>query len=79
MNKQLLKDLAELEAAEVISAETAEKINDYYLHRNASAPNRLAIILGILGALLIGSGIILIVASMLIRSQSGCHPPGTPG
>jgi uncharacterized membrane protein len=62
MNKQLLKDLAELEAAQVISAETSEKISAFYLQRNASAPNRLGIILGILGALLIGSGIILIIA-----------------
>ena len=62
MNKQLLKDLADLKAAQVINEETAERIRAFYLQRNASSPNRLGIILGVLGALLIGSGIILIIA-----------------
>jgi uncharacterized membrane protein len=62
MNKQLLKDIAELEAAAVIPPETGEKIRTFYQQRNDSSPNRLGIILGILGALLVGSGIILIIA-----------------
>src|SRR5688572_28638486 len=62
MNTQLLKDIAELEAAQVITAETGQKIRNFYRQRNDSSPNRLGIILGILGALLIGSGMILIIA-----------------
>ena len=62
MYKQLLKDIAELEAAHVITPETGEKIRTFYQQRNNSSPNRLGVILGVLGALLIGSGIILIIA-----------------
>ena len=62
MNKQLLKDLAELEAEQVISRETSENIKQFYRDRVAYSPNRLGIILGILGAMLVGSGMILIIA-----------------
>ena len=62
MNKQLLKDLAELEAGQVITAETAHDIKRYYQEKELHSPNRLGMILGVLGAVLIGSGLILIIA-----------------
>ncbi len=62
MHKTFLKDLPELIKAEIISEETAVKIREYYAGKAQSAPNRLMIIFGILGALLIGSGLILIIA-----------------
>lgn len=58
----MIKDLPELINAGVISEETAEQIREYYRHKNPASSNRLFIVFGILGALLIGSGIILILA-----------------
>ena len=56
------KDIEELVASEVISEETASRITAYY-HQKKSAPNnRLFIVFGILGAILVGLGIILIIA-----------------
>lgn len=48
--------------AEVISEETAEKIQAYYKHRKGNSFNRLLAVFGIMGGLLIGLGIILILA-----------------
>lgn len=62
MNKQLLKDIPELVKADVISEETGLKIATYYELKKQSAPNNLVVVLGVLGALLVGSGIVLIVA-----------------
>lgn len=62
MNKHLLKDVPELVKAEVISEETGLKIAKYYELKKQSAPNNLVVVLGILGALLVGSGVVLIVA-----------------
>lgn len=62
MNKQLIKDIPELVNAGIISQETGLKIIQYYELKKQSAPNNLVILLGILGALLVGSGIVLIVA-----------------
>lgn len=58
----LLKDIAELVNAGIISQETAEKIKDYYKGKKASSSNRLFIVFGILGAILVGLGVILIIA-----------------
>lgn len=58
----MLKHLQELLEANVITEETAHKIREYYRLKKAQNPNRLFIILGILGSLLIGLGIILIIA-----------------
>lgn len=62
MNKQLLKDIPELVKADVISEETGLRIAKYYELKKQTAPNNLVVVLGILGALLVGSGIVLIVA-----------------
>jgi len=62
MNKNILKELPELVRAQVISEDTAQKIVSYYNDRPSSSANRLFIVFGILGALLIGMGIVLIIA-----------------
>lgn len=62
MSKQFLRDLPELVSHNLISAETAERIRAFYVERQESAPNRMLVVFGILGALLTGMGIILIIA-----------------
>jgi uncharacterized membrane protein len=62
MSKQLLKDLPDLIKAEVITEEAAERIRSYYSGQNPQSTNRLFIVFGILGALLVSMGIVLIIA-----------------
>ncbi|MCB0666510.1 MAG: DUF2157 domain-containing protein [Saprospiraceae bacterium] len=62
MQKKILDDLEELLAENVIDKTTAENIQRFYQDRSLEARNRQYIIFGILGSLLIGLGIILIVA-----------------
>lgn len=62
MNKNLVKELDELKGAGVIDEETASRINSYYRDRSESSHNRLFVVFGVLGAILIGLGIILIIA-----------------
>src|SRR6187431_2989126 len=62
MRKNILQELPELVDAEVITEETAKKISAYYESKASGSPNRLFIVFGILGALLVGMGIILIIA-----------------
>lgn len=58
----IIKDIPELLNAKVITQETADRIQDYYTNKKASSTNRLFIVFGILGAILVGLGIILIIA-----------------
>jgi len=58
----LLKELPELVQAGIIPQETADKISDYYLNQRTPSQNRIVIAFGILGAILVGLGIILIIA-----------------
>lgn len=58
----ILKELTELTKEDVITQETAERIRDYYKNKSSSSTNRLFIIFGILGAILVGLGIILVIA-----------------
>lgn len=58
----IAKDVAELMKAGVITPETAAKIQEYYQSKRAPSTNRMFIVFGILGALLVGLGIILIIA-----------------
>lgn len=58
----ILKDLPELIKANVITEDTAHRIQDYYNGRKTTNSNRLFIVFGILGSILVGLGIILIVA-----------------
>ena len=59
----LLKDLPELVSANIINGETAQRITEYYKRKQASSPNRQLLIFGILGALLVGTGLMFIVAN----------------
>lgn len=62
MNSKLQNDIEELVEAQVISVETASKIKAFYQSKKEGTPNRLFVIFGVLGALLVGLGIILILA-----------------
>ncbi|HZY78948.1 MAG TPA: DUF2157 domain-containing protein [Cyclobacteriaceae bacterium] len=58
---KLTRELEELQAAGVITPEVAEKIRAYY-DKPSSGASRMVIAFGILGALLIGMGVVLIIA-----------------
>lgn len=62
MNKSLVKELDDLKDAGIIDQETAARINEYYRGRGESSNNRLFVVFGVLGAILVGLGIILIIA-----------------
>ena len=59
----LLKDLPELVSANLISNDTAQQITDYYKRKQVTSPNRQLLIFGIVGALLVGIGLMFIVAN----------------
>lgn len=59
---KILKDVNELVRAGVITDKEASKIREYYQEKAESPNNRLFIVFGILGAILVGLGIILIIA-----------------
>lgn len=58
----MLKDLQELVKADVISQNMADNISDFYRKKRDDSTNRLFIIFGILGAILVGLGIVIIIA-----------------
>lgn len=58
----MLKDLPDLVKSGIITQESSDKIRDYYLDKKKPNTTRLFIVFGILGAILIGLGIILIIA-----------------
>lgn len=58
----MLKDIQELVRAEVISPETADRIKDYYRNKRGISINWLYLVFGALGAILVGLGIILLIA-----------------
>ncbi|MCW5520235.1 DUF2157 domain-containing protein [Aureitalea sp. L0-47] len=62
MNSRIDKDLRELREAHVISDEVSQRITDYYQAKKSGGPRKLFAIFGVLGSLLIGLGIILILA-----------------
>lgn len=55
-------DLEELIAAGIISEETAQQIAAYWQDRSRNKPSKLPVVFSILGGLLVGLGIILVVA-----------------
>jgi len=59
---KLIKELPELVKSETISQNTADKIQDYYKSKDQQSTSRLFIAFGILGAILVGLGIMLIIA-----------------
>jgi len=56
------RDLDELVAADVITNDTAQRIRQYYKNKREQPSNRFTIVLSILGSLLVGLGIVLVVA-----------------
>lgn len=76
----MLKDLDELVSAGIITSDQANKILHHYETRNGKQGSKFTIVLSILGALLVGSGIILLVAhnwdqmSMTLKSIFAFFP-----
>jgi len=62
MNSRLIKDIPELLENSVISKDVANAIETYYNSKNEGKSNRLFTVFGVLGATLVGLGIILILA-----------------
>jgi uncharacterized membrane protein len=62
MNNPFLKDLQELMNANIITEDIARQITEYYRSKETPPSNKFNLVLGILGAILVGSGIILLVA-----------------
>lgn len=62
MISKIIKELPELVEQNVISEITADKIEQYYTNKRNDSPSRLFIVFGVLGALLVGLGVILILA-----------------
>ena len=62
MSTKLVNTLPELIQNQIISKDTALRIERYFHAKESKAPNKLFIVFGVLGSLLIGSGIILLFA-----------------
>ena len=62
MSKPLLNDLQELVSANILTPDIATQIEKYYKQKREAPNGKFNIILGILGALLVGFGIVLLVA-----------------
>lgn len=62
MTDSIQKDLEELLSHHVITDDEATRIRDYYNQKPQAENNRLVIIFGILGSLLVGMGLVLIIA-----------------
>jgi len=62
MSTKLIKELPELLENKVISQDVADTIQAYYTSQDNNKPNRLFTVFGVLGAALVGLGIILILA-----------------
>jgi uncharacterized membrane protein len=62
MHSKLIKELPELVKNEVISQEVSSKIEGYYQSKQSDSPTKLFTVFGVLGSLLVGLGIILILA-----------------
>jgi uncharacterized membrane protein len=62
MSKHVISELPELIQEGVVDEATATRIHAYYQRKSGTGSSRLTIALGILGSLLVGLGIILIVA-----------------
>ncbi|HZH97303.1 MAG TPA: DUF2157 domain-containing protein [Flavisolibacter sp.] len=56
------KDIPELVEANIITEETATRIRNYYAGKGGLSQNKLLVVFGILGATLVGLGLILIIA-----------------
>lgn len=56
------KDIQKLLAEEIITKETADKLEAYYADQSEQSQSRLLVIFGVIGALLVGLGVVLIIA-----------------
>lgn len=62
MSDKITNELQELLKANVVTEETAEKIRHYFNEKQEGSQNKLSSVFGILGAILVGLGIILVFA-----------------
>lgn len=62
MSDSILKDLDELISQHVITEDEATRIRNYYSQKPQLENNRLVIVFGVLGSLLVGMGLVLIIA-----------------
>ena len=62
MSDKITNELQELLKANVVTAETAEKIRQYFDKKQEENQNKLSSVFGILGAILVGLGVILVFA-----------------
>jgi uncharacterized membrane protein len=62
MSKQILNALPELVKEGLLSEDSSQKIRAYYREKERNRPQRMTLVFGIIGAILVGLGIILIVA-----------------
>ncbi len=62
MNSKIQNDIKELVEQQVISQEVASNIEAFYQSKKVNTPNRLFTVFGVLGSILVGLGIILILA-----------------
>ncbi|HLA53079.1 MAG TPA: DUF2157 domain-containing protein [Flavitalea sp.] len=62
MNNQLLRDLDELVSRSIITSESAAEISRYYDAKKSSQSGKLTLILAVMGGILLGSGVILVLA-----------------
>ena len=62
MNSKLIKELPELVENDIISQDIASKIERYYQSKTNNTANRLFTVFGVLGSILVGLGIMLILA-----------------
>ena len=62
MKSKLKNEISDLLSNGIISQEVASNILDYYHSKEESQPNRLFAVFGVLGAALVGLGVILILA-----------------
>ncbi|MBL4662413.1 MAG: DUF2157 domain-containing protein [Flavobacteriaceae bacterium] len=62
MSLKIKRELTELVEAKVISSEVSLDISSYYASKLNNSPNKLFAIFGVLGSLLVGLGVILILA-----------------
>ena len=62
MSPKITNDLRDLLKDNIITAETAEKIKSYYSQKESGSEHKLYLIFGVLGAILIGLGVVLVFA-----------------
>lgn len=62
MNSKLINELPDLVKNKVISDDVASDIRHYYQSKQTDSPNKLFTVFGVLGSLLVGLGIVLILA-----------------